>query len=111
MMQGIKPTIMIKTYKPNPQALQEILAGIEEEGMLYTLLDQSSQVDSCGLAREAANMSRVQVGIGLNDKTATLCVHKLMDILLFDTNESFRLIGQNSGKYVKGNPFILEDMR
>lgn len=110
-MQGIKPAIVIRTHNPHPQALQEILAGIEEEGMLCTLQEQPAQVNSGDLAREAANMSGVQVGIGLNNQTATLCVHKLIDILLFETNSGFRLIGQNSSKYVKGNPFILEDMR
>lgn len=106
-MRGIKPAIVIKAHKPETKALQEILAGIEEEGMLYTLIDEPAQVDSHTLARDAANMSQVQVGIGLNHEMAALCVHKLMDILLFDTNIEFRLIGQNSGKYVKGNPFIL----
>lgn len=106
-MKGIKPTIIIKTYNPNPQALKEILAGIEEEGMLYTLLDEYIQRDSSILAREAANMSQVQVGIGLNDTTATLCVHKLIDILLFDTNTEFRMIGQNGSRYIKGNPFTI----
>lgn len=105
-MKGIKPTIMIKAHNPNPKALKEILAGIEEEGMLYTLTEEQSQMSSHTLAREAANMSQLQVGIGLNDQTAALCVHKVMDILLFDTSVDFRLIGQNASKYVKGNPFI-----
>ena len=105
-MRGIKPTIVIKTYNPNSQALKEILAGIEEEGMLHTLLDEYVQQDSCTLAREAANISQVQVGIGLNDTIATLCVHQLVDILLFDTNTEFRFIGQNGSRYIKGDPFI-----
>lgn len=108
-MRGIRPDIIIKTYNPNTYALKEILAGIEEEGILYSIMDEEAYKDSQILATEAANMSKVEVGIGLNKEIATLYVHKVIDVFLFETNKDFRTIGQNSGKYVKGNPLILLD--
>ena len=107
-MKGIRPSIIIKTYYPNLEALKEIIAGIEEEEMLYTIKDNTASASSHSLAREAANMSHLQVGIGLNYQEATLCVHKIIDILLFDTKTDYRLIGQNASRYIKGNPFIME---
>lgn len=102
----MKPSIIVKTYEPDPLALREILAGIEEEGILYTLLEEDKDLDCYGLARESANLSKLQVGIGLRGNLSALCVHKTRDILLFDTDKDFRLIGQNGSRYVKGNPFI-----
>lgn len=102
----MKPSIIVRTYHPNPKALKEILAGIEEEGILYTLTHDENDIDCYTLAKDGANLSKVQVGIGLNKDLAALCVHKTHDILLSDTNTDYRLIGQNGSRYVKGNPFI-----
>ena len=102
----MKPSIIIKTYNPDPKALREILAGIEEEGMLYSLGYENNNFDYYKLAKDAAVSSHVQVGIGINGKKAALCTHKTRDIILFDTDTDYRLIGQNGARYVKGNPFI-----
>lgn len=102
----MKPTIIIKAYDPDPMALKEILAGIEEEGILYTLVQESDNLDCYTLAKASAHLSKVEVGIGLNKDLAALYVYKTQDILLFDTNTDYRLIGQNGSRYVKGNPFI-----
>lgn len=102
----MKPSIIIKTYDPDPTALKEILAGIEEEGILYTLVEEARNLDCHRLAKESANLSKLQVGIGLNKDLAALYVYKTRDILLSDTDTNYRLIGQNGSRYVKGNPFI-----
>lgn len=102
----MKPSIIVKSYKPDPFALKELLAGIEEEGILYTHIEADKDLDCYKLARESANLSKLQVGIGLSRNLSALCVHKTRDILLFDTDQDYRLIGQNASRYVKGNPFI-----
>lgn len=104
----MKPSIIVKAYNPDAIALKEILAGIEEEGILYTLIQEVRESDCYALAQTGANLSKVQVGIGLSKDLAALCVYKTRHILLSDTNTHYRLMGQNGSRYVKGNPFITD---
>lgn len=102
-----KPCIVIKCGTNYSEChLKEIVAGIEEEGVLYTTIDVEENSDPIDLAVKAANMSPVEVGIGLQNNTAVLTVVKLNNRPLFYTDEKYRVIGQNAARYVKGRPFI-----
>ena len=62
-----KPSIFIYTYEPDREDLKEILAGIEEEGVLYEVYEKEQEsVEK--LAFEAANDSMLGSGIGISRK-------------------------------------------
>lgn len=101
----IRPTIVIKVKQYNQQVLDEVLAGIEEEGVLceviHTEIHHSPQI----LAKAAAEMSQLEVGIGIVDQEVYLTIHKLDGAPLLTTQVSYREIGHNAARYVKGNSF------
>lgn len=102
-----RPSIIVKYNKDfNKEYLKEVVAGIEEEGVLYTLIPVEERVDAFTLSMDGVNMSPIEVGIGLNEDKAVLSVKKLQDRPLFCTDKGYRNIGQNAARYVKGRPFI-----
>lgn len=102
----IKPQIIIRAYQPNPIALKEILAGIEEEGILYQTVEIQDYEMQDILGYKAAKMSQLEVGIGLYKEQASLHIQKIKKTSLLATAKQYRTIGQNAARYVKGNPLI-----
>lgn len=102
----IRPEIVILTYNPDKEALKELLAGIEEEGVLYRVafetLDESENV----LGYKAASVSQIETGIGFYEKNAALYIQKVPEKPLLVTSKFHRILGQNAARYVKGNPLI-----
>jgi len=102
-----RPSIIVKYHKDfNKNYLKEVVAGIEEEGVLYTLIPVGEQVDAFTLSKDGVDMSPIEIGIGLSGDKAVLSVKKLQDSPLFHTYEKYRNIGQNAARYIKGRPFV-----
>lgn len=101
----IKPTIIIQISQTRPEVRDEILAGIEEEGVLCEVIDEKAPQSASVLAQAAAKMSQLEVGIGVSDQEAILTTHKLKGQALLTTYSDYRALGQNAARYVKGNSF------
>ena len=101
----IKPTIIIQISQSTQEVRDEIVAGIEEEGVLYEVVYEKTLQSACMLAQVAAQMSQLEVGIGIYGKEAILTTHKLSGQPLLHTNSEYRALGQNAARYVKGNSF------
>ncbi|MDF2613190.1 MAG: hypothetical protein K0S71_976 [Clostridia bacterium] len=102
----IRPEIVIKAYHPDQRALREVLAGIEEEGVLYKVILEEIPESETKLGHIAAEMSQIEVGIGMYFENTALYIQKIKNTPLFITKERHRIIGQNAARYVKGNPLI-----
>lgn len=102
----IRPEIMVFTYRAEQDALKELLAGIEEEGVLYKVEEGVIGESEKVLGYKAANASQIETGIGLYENNAALYIQKIPDKPLLMTHKSHRILGQNAARYVKGNPLI-----
>ncbi|MGP4082560.1 glycerol dehydratase reactivase beta/small subunit family protein [Pseudalkalibacillus sp. R45] len=89
----------------DPDQLQEVCAGLEEEGVPFLLQKLNDVRDFIQLGNEAASMSPLQVGIGI-DKDGKSCVHhqklKQEEPYLQDTLQNARRLGKNAARLVKG---------
>ncbi|ROR29093.1 glycerol dehydratase medium subunit/propanediol dehydratase medium subunit [Mobilisporobacter senegalensis] len=91
--------------------LKNITAGIEEEGMIPRVVKILKTSDVCFMALEAAKISGSGIGIGIQSKGTTVIHQKdlypLSNLELFSqaplmTLKTYRAIGKNAAKYVKG---------
>ena len=100
---------------PLNDVLRNGKAGIEEEGMnprVVKILDTS---DVCFMALEAAKLSGSGIGVGIQSKGTTVIhqrdLYPLSNLELFPqaplmSLETYRQIGKNAAKYVKGEQVI-----
>lgn len=93
------------------QVLKEIMAGIEEEGMIPRVIRVRKTSDVSFIGKEAALLSGSGIGIGIQSKGTTIIHQKdlypLTNLELFPqapliTLEIYRRIGKNAAKYAKG---------
>lgn len=98
-----RPTICI-LYRDDGISLRQVKAGIEEEGLFYTL--QQEQGDCVSLGLKARKSSALGVGIGIDAMSLTLFVDGLEKPLLTMrlTSSNGRQIGSNAARYIKGLP-------
>ena len=91
--------------------LENLKAGIEEEGMTPRVIKILDTSDVCFMALEAAKMSGSGIGIGIQSKGTTVIHQKdlypLSNLELFPqaplmTPDTYRKFGHNAAKYVKG---------
>ncbi|MGL5675152.1 MAG: glycerol dehydratase reactivase beta/small subunit family protein [Cellulosilyticaceae bacterium] len=101
----IRPTIVIKVWNVKKEIISEVLAGIEEEGVLSEVIEASVTSRAQEVAEEAARLSQLEVGIGIAEEEAILTIHKLKGTSLLRTQADYRMLGQNAARYVKGNSF------
>lgn len=100
-----KPSILIYGNQPDRDLLREICAGIEEEGVLYEVLElESADLDE--LAYEAASGSILGAGIGITGLRAAMQMRGLnKGQNVFEINHpSFsqcRSLGANSARAIK----------
>lgn len=96
---------------PLDEVLQNLQAGIEEEGMTSRVVKVLDTSDVAFMALESAKLSGSGIGIGIQSKGTTVIHQKdlypLTNLELFPqapliTMEMYRKIGQNAAKYVKG---------
>lgn len=93
------------------EVLKNLKAGIEEEGMVPRIVKVLKTSDVCFMGLEAAKISGSGIGIGLQSK-GTAVIHQrdlypLSNLELFPqaplmTLETYRKIGRNAARYVKG---------
>lgn len=91
--------------------LENIRAGIEEEGLVSRVVKLFKTSDVAFIGLEAAKLSGSGIGIGLQSK-GTVIIHQrdlypLSNLELFPqapllTLETYRNIGKNAAKYAKG---------
>ncbi|CAH0345184.1 glycerol dehydratase reactivase beta/small subunit family protein [Bacillus sp. CECT 9360] len=90
--------------------IEEICAGLEEEGVPFSLLARDRTGSFIELGAEAAAMSPLQVGIGIGED-GNVCVHheKLnqKEPYLQGSIQSGRGLGKNAARLVKGLPLSL----
>ncbi|MDO5361725.1 MAG: propanediol/glycerol family dehydratase medium subunit [Eubacteriales bacterium] len=100
---------------PLDDVLRNVKAGIEEEGMIPRVIKILDTSDVCFMALEAAKHSGSGIGIGIQSKGTTVIHQKdlypLSNLELFPqaplmTLETYRQIGQNAAKYVKGEQVV-----
>ncbi len=105
-----KPTVNILYSSDAPlQMLQQLQYGLEEEGIPW-VLDTKSGSNALDLAWEAAEASRLSVGIGLDGVGLVLHFSKLpKDKPLFQLPAKYtavqaRILGANAARLVKKLP-------
>ena len=86
------------THIPHADVLKEIMAGIEEEGLVPRVIRVLRTSDVSILANDGAKLSGSGIGIGLQSK-GTAVIHQ-KDLLI--QREHYRMIGKNAAKYAKG---------
>lgn len=93
------------------QVIREMMAGIEEEGMIPRIIRVNKTSDVAFIGKEAARLSGSGVSIGLQSKGTALIHQKdlypLTNLELFPqapllTLETYRRIGKNAARYAKG---------
>lgn len=112
-----RPTVKI-FFREGPRSaalLRQIGFGLEEEGIPYEAVADSSEDEACGLAWNAARASQMEVGIGIDVGTVALHYAKLdRERPLFKTaaasdSEEIRVIGTNAGRLVKKLPLKITE--
>ena len=100
---------------PLDDVLKNVKAGIEEEGMVPRVVKILDTSDVCFMALEAAKLSGSGIGVGIQSKGTTVIhqrdLYPLSNLELFPqaplmTLETYRQIGQNAAKYVKGEQVV-----
>ena len=100
---------------PLEDVLKNVKAGIEEEGMIPRVVKILDTSDVCFMALEAAKLSGSGIGIGIQSKGTTVIHQKdlypLSNLELFPQAplmdlETYRKIGNNAAKYVKGEQVV-----
>ena len=100
---------------PLEDVLKNVKAGIEEEGMVPRVVKILDTSDVCFMALEAAKLSGSGIGVGIQSKGTTVIHQKdlypLSNPELFPQAplmnlETYRKIGQNAAKYVKGEQVV-----
>lgn len=113
---GIAPAFGITIHKtinglPHEDVLKEILAGIEEEGMVPRIIRVTRSSDVAFIGNQVAKLAGSGIGIGIQSK-GTVVIHQkdlypLTNLELFPqapslTLEIYRQIGKNAARYAKG---------
>ena len=113
---GIGPAFGISIHNtikgiPLMNVLKELLAGIEEEGMIPRVIRVTRTSDLAFIANDVAKMVGSGVALGIQSK-GTVVIHQkdlypLTNLELFPqapliTLETYRAIGKNTAKYAKG---------
>lgn len=113
---GVSPALGVKLFRTLSgmvvyDALEQILAGLEEEQCVPRLVRIADSVDLGVIGKSAARLSGSGIGVGLQAKGTTL-IHRrdlpplanleLLSVAPLITPEMYRLIGINAGRHAKG---------
>lgn len=104
-----KPAILIYAIEPDKIILREICAGIEEEGVLFELVEKAA-MDFEDLCFESANDSILGSGIGIHGFQIALQLRLLpkgrqLFSITKPTPAQARYLGANAARAVKRIPF------
>jgi hypothetical protein len=114
-----KPAVSILIVQPVPgEIIEHILWGLEEEGIPYEIGALESGVTEV-IAKQAADRSRLNVGIGINGAEEKAVLHHrdlpkekpLFSLGLKDAQALVRLrtLGVNAARLVKGEPLVFNN--
>jgi hypothetical protein len=113
-----KPVVIILAVKPaSTETIAPILWGLEEEGVPAELYEVAGG-EAEALAKEAADRSPLNVGIGVNLNDLTVSLHHRnlpLERPLFILKSAelqpapLRMLGKNAARLVKGDPLVLQD--
>jgi hypothetical protein len=113
-----KPAVIILAVKPTPaETIAPILWGLEEEGVPAELHEVAGG-EAEALAKEAADRSPLNVGIGINLNKLMVSLHHRnlpLERPLFTLRSAelhpapLRMLGKNAARLVKGEPLVLQD--
>ena len=103
-----RPEVIIYVSDADPDLLDEVCAGIEEEGVLFRVQTHEGDLDT--LAFEAASGSMLGSGIGISGRRLAMqMAHLEKGRNVFELNEpafwQCRNLGANSARAVKKMPF------
>ncbi|GAB2498994.1 glycerol dehydratase reactivase beta/small subunit family protein [Alkalibacterium psychrotolerans] len=111
-----RPEIIISLQKiVDDETLSEILFGIEEEGIPYSII-RNENTPAVEAAHDAALKSKLSVGIGCSDREVVVHQKNLkLENFFFKISdyqskspELKRTLGCNAARLVKGNIFKVE---
>lgn len=97
------------------KVIKEIMAGIEEEGMIPRVVKVMKTSDCSFIGKEAAMLSGSGIGVGIQSKGTTVIHQKnlypLTNLELFPqapllTLDIYRRIGKNAARYAKGEAVL-----
>ncbi|TDT50361.1 glycerol dehydratase reactivase beta/small subunit family protein [Fonticella tunisiensis] len=105
-----KPSILVCTEQANELILKEVLAGMEEEGIPYSVVN----VKNMSLIKEtynSAQLSRMGIAVGILRNRVIIHYNKLREInplfdveLKFYERERARSLGNNAARLYKAMP-------
>jgi propanediol dehydratase large subunit len=113
---GVSPAFGTKLFRTLSgmtiyDALEQILAGLEEEGCAPRIVRIADSIDLGSIGKTAAGLSGSGIGVGLQAKGTTL-IHRrdlpplanleLLSVAPLITPDMYRLIGINAGRHAKG---------
>ncbi|MCL2527937.1 MAG: glycerol dehydratase reactivase beta/small subunit family protein [Defluviitaleaceae bacterium] len=107
----MKPAVYIYERIADPAALAQICAGLEEEGIPFAIF-QREEDDLKILAYNAANNSRLHVGIGISGNIAVMQIKNCQEdkpVFTIGPSASFtdyRKLGTNAARTVKRSRFV-----
>lgn len=115
-----RDNVVINIYHNLPEKdieeglLDELLYGIEEEGIPWNLLSYNEDLNFEALAIKAAEESKLNIGIGIDKQGRTCIKHtnfkegqNLFESNIWDRDMKLRDYGMNSARLFKGVPFNL----
>jgi propanediol dehydratase medium subunit len=108
-------TVLMETIigLPHAEVLQEVLRGIEEEKVKARVIKIYETSDCAFIGHKAAQLSGSGIALGIQSKGTTVIHQKdlspLNNLELLSqasnlTIETYRAIGRNAARYVKGEP-------
>lgn len=110
-----RPAVWVLLSRANAADLQPVFWGLEEEG-IPAEVEEWSQGDAIALAKEAAHMSPLNVGIAVDGVKADLVLHHrdlpagqpmfVLNLREIDSRK-LRRLGVNAARLVKGEPLVL----
>ena len=100
--------IKVFVTKGSERFLKEVLAGIEEEGVLYEA-ETREYGSSRELATIAASESLLETGVGIDEEFVSITICKLpknnpLQSYSCLDNQNLRLAGSNAARIIKGIP-------
>jgi hypothetical protein len=113
-----QPAVIILAVKPAPaKTIALILWGLEEEGVPAELYEVAGG-EAGALAKEAAERSPLNVGIGINLNDSVIYLHHRnlpLERPLFTLRSAelqpsdLRVLGKNAARLVKGEPLVFRE--
>ena len=117
MSETHRPAVSVLIVRGRSADLQSVFFGMEEEGIPFEVQELSAG-EAVAVAKEAAHISPLNVGIGFDGTKGTIALHHrdlradepLFVVNLHDaTPGELRKLGINAARLVKSEPLVLTD--